>query len=94
MKSFAGGVGEQGAPEERMAPRRKVTSKELTDFLVAQASMLLGHDARFIEPHMKVRRRIGDEPNWDAKLDIFGSVLITQVFNEARDRAKALYELQ
>jgi hypothetical protein len=87
------GAGEQGAREGRMAPRRKVISKELTDLLVAQASVLLGHDARFIAPHMKVSRS-GGEPNWDAKLDIFGSALITQVFNEARDRTKALYELQ
>ena len=77
-----------------MAPRQKVTSKDLTEILVTQASVLLGHDARFIGPHVKVRCCIGDETNWDAKLDIFGSVLITQVFNEARDRTKALYELQ
>jgi hypothetical protein len=84
----------QKDPEEFMVPRRKVTSKELADLLVAQASILLGHDARFIAPHMKVSRRVGEKPNWDAKLDIFGSALITQVFNEARDRTRALYELQ
>jgi hypothetical protein len=77
-----------------MVPRRKVTSEELTDLLVAQASVLLGHDARFMAPHMKVSRCFGEEPNWDAKLDIFGSALITRVFNDARDRTKALYQLQ
>ena len=77
-----------------MTPRQKVSSKELTDILVAEASVLLGHDARFIAPHMKISPRIGGQPNWDAKLDIFGSALITQVFNDARERTKALYELQ
>jgi hypothetical protein len=77
-----------------MAPRRKVTSKELTEILVAQVSALLGHDASFIETHMKVRRHADGEPNWDAKLDLFGGAVVTQVFNQARERAKALYELQ
>ena len=77
-----------------MAPRRKITSKDLTEILVAEASVLLGHDARFIAPHMKVKRRVGGEPNWDANLDIFGSAVVTEVFNQARERTKALYELQ
>ena len=77
-----------------MAPRRKVTSKELAEILVAEASVLLGHDARFMAPHMKVRRRVDGEPNWDANLDIFGGAVITEVFNLARERTKALYHLQ
>jgi hypothetical protein len=77
-----------------MAPRQKVPAHELTEILVTQASALLGHDARFLAPHIVVKHHADGGPNWDAKLDIFGSALITQVFNEARDRTKALYELR
>jgi hypothetical protein len=74
--------------------RQKVTQEELADILVTHASALLGHDASFIASHMKLIRREERSPNWDAKLDIFGSVVITDVFNRARERTKALYELE
>jgi hypothetical protein len=82
------------ASEAQMASRRKVTSKELAEILVAEASVLLGHDARFMAPHIKVSRRVDGKPNWDANLDIFGGAIVTGVFNQARERTKALYELQ
>jgi hypothetical protein len=80
--------------EESVAPRQKVSSKDLADVLVAQASALLGHDARFMAPHIKISGRLAGEPNWDAKLDIFGGAVVTGVFNEARERTQAFYELQ
>jgi hypothetical protein len=75
-----------------MLLRRKVNAQELKEFLVTQTSVILGHDARFIKPHLKIRRCDGN-PNWSAELDIFAGVIITGIFNEARDRAAALYEL-
>ena len=43
-------------------------------------------------PHIKISRRPGGEPNWDARVDIFGSALITTVFGEARENIKALLQ--
>jgi hypothetical protein len=61
-----------------MAPRQKVPAHELTEILVTQASALLGHDARFIAPHIKVKHHADGGPNWDAKLDIFGSARVAR----------------
>lgn len=77
-----------------MAQRQRVASTKLAEILIAEASVILGHDAGFLAPHMKVRRRPGAEPNWDAMVDIFGSAVIADVFGKARERAKALYNLE
>jgi hypothetical protein len=76
-----------------MARRQRVPSTKLREILVEEASDVLGHNAGFLAPHMKISRRAGSEPNWDAKVDIFGSALITEAFNEAREHVKALYDL-
>jgi hypothetical protein len=75
-----------------MANRQKITSSALAEILVAETSKSLGGDARFLAPHLKVRRR-GREPNWGASIDIFGSAVITGAFQEARERTKELYDL-
>lgn len=77
-----------------MAQRQRVPSKKLAEILIGEAGRILGHDASFLAPHMKVSRRHGAEPNWDARVDIFGSAVITEVFGEAREHAKALYDLE
>jgi len=77
-----------------MARRQRVASPELREILVEEASRILGHSARFLAPHTKITRRPQSEPNWDAKLDIFGSALITGVFNEARKHVQALYDIE
>ena len=77
-----------------MARRQRVASTELREILVEEASRILGHSARFLAPHTKISRRPDSEPNWDAKVDIFGSALITEVFHEAREHAKELYDLE
>ena len=77
-----------------MARRQRVASIKLREILVEEATDILGHSAGFLAPHMKISRRPGSEPNWDAKVDIFGSALITGVFNEAREHVKALYDLE
>jgi len=78
--------------ESKMAKRQKVTSAALAAILITETGKSLGGDASFLAHHVKVRRRSG-EPNWDASADIFGSAVITEAFTEARERAKALYEL-
>ena len=76
-----------------MARRQRVASPELRVILVEEASRILGHSAGFLAPHTKITRRPQSVPNWDAKLDIFGSALITGVFNEACERVQALYDI-
>jgi hypothetical protein len=76
-----------------MSRRQRVDSSKLRQILVKEASDILGHSAGFLAAHMKISRRAGSEPNWDAKIDIFGGALITEVFNEAREHVKALYDL-
>jgi hypothetical protein len=77
-----------------MAQRHKVTSVKLAEILTAQAGRFLGQDASFIAPHLNIKKRRDGEPNWDVKLDFFGGVVITEVFNEAREYARARYELE
>jgi hypothetical protein len=74
--------------------RQKVTPTELREILIREASGILGHSARFLAPHTKIRHCAGSEPNWNAKVDIFGSALITEIFHEACEHAKALYDLE
>ena len=75
-----------------MSKGQRITSTALTENLITETSKSLGGDARFLLPHLKVRRRRG-EPNWEATIDIFGSALITEAFREARERVKAHYDL-
>ena len=75
-----------------MEKRQKITSGTLAEILVTETSKSLGGDARFLAPHLKVRRS-GGEPNWDASIDIFGSAVITATFREACERVKAHYDL-
>jgi hypothetical protein len=77
-----------------METRQKVTSTTLAEILIQETNRILGHHASFLAPHLKISRRRGAEPNWDARVDILGSAVITQTFAEARKRAKALYELE
>ena len=77
-----------------MARRQRVASTELREILVEEASRILGHSVRFLAPHTKISHRPGSQPNWDAKVDIFGSALITEIFHEACEHAKALYDLE
>jgi hypothetical protein len=94
VRSFSFNVAELRELEELMSPRQRVTSEELTEILVAEASVFLGRDARFMAPHMKVSRHAGAEPNWDVKLGLFGSVVVREMFNKARERTKMLYDLE
>jgi hypothetical protein len=75
-----------------MAKRQKIASAALAETLIAETSRSLGGDASFLAPHLKVRRSSG-EPNWDASIDIFGSAVIAETFRGARERTKALYDL-
>jgi hypothetical protein len=77
-----------------MARRERVTLTELREILIEEASRNLGHNARFLAPHTKIRLCPGREPNWDAKVDIFGGALITEIFHEACEHAKAHYDLE
>jgi hypothetical protein len=77
-----------------MVRRQMVASTELRQILVEEATRILGHSASFLAPHMKISRRPAGEPNWDAKLDIFGGALLTGVFHEANEHVKALYDLE
>ena len=77
-----------------MVQRQRVASAKLAEILVAEATRMLGHNASFLASHMKVSRRPGAEPNWDARVDIFGSALITEAFGEACEHVKALYDIE
>jgi len=77
-----------------MTPLKQVSSKELTEILISETSRILGQDASFLAPHMKVRRRPTAVPNWDANCDVFAGAIVAEAFGEARDYAKARYELQ
>jgi len=53
-----------------MTKRQKVASAAVAEMSIMETSKSLGGDARFLAPHLNVRRR-GGEPNWDARIDIF-----------------------
>jgi hypothetical protein len=77
-----------------MATRQRITLTELREILIEEASRKLGHNAGFLAPHTKISHRPGSEPNWDAKVDVFGGALIAEIFHEACEHAKAHYDLE
>jgi hypothetical protein len=49
--------------------RQKLTVNTIRDYLIDQTTDALRRDARFIAPHIVIRRR-DDEPNWDASVGV------------------------